>query len=179
MLFTWLRPPARHFRRELCLLYDFTVPLLPWAHQPLTREHFGAFYARSIRACDAALAISHSTRFDAGWLSALPREDVVVAYPGPSLCPRVHASTVPMTRCDDLVLAVSTLVPRKNGRQLVDWFLTTEALDPACQLWWAGPGGWLQVTLTGRERLRRGRREVRFLGQPPDPHLCELYRGKG
>jgi glycosyltransferase involved in cell wall biosynthesis len=176
MLYTWLRPPVRHFRRELCVLYDFTVPLMPWAHQPLTREYFGAFHAHGIRACDAALAISHSTRFDAGWLSPLPSEDVVVAYPGPSLCPRVHASPVATTRRDDLVLAVSALEPRKNGPLLVDWFLTTEALAPACELWWAGPSGWLQDTLTKRERLRRGRREVRFLGQVSDRLLCELYR---
>src|SRR5947208_1628618 len=84
-LYTMLRPPERHFRRELCLLYDFTPVILPWAHVADTCEHFGNFFSTSSGLCDKAVAISQSTKADADWLCAVPNEDVVVGYPGPSL----------------------------------------------------------------------------------------------
>src|SRR5205807_868553 len=89
-VFTLLRPPERHFRRELSILYDFTPLILPWTHVPDTCEHFGIFFSKSSGLCDKAVAISQSTKADADWLCAIPNEDVVVGYPGPSLCVKAH-----------------------------------------------------------------------------------------
>jgi glycosyltransferase involved in cell wall biosynthesis len=176
-LFTLLRPAERHFRRELGILYDFTPMLLPWAHAAGTREHFGRFFARSAGRCDRAVAISQSTRGDAAWLCALPAEDVVVGYPGPSLCARNHASARPVERSRHVILVVSALEPRKNGRFLLDWFLQTDALGPGFELWWAGPRAWW-ATRDWLAKMRRGGRRgrVKFLGMVPDARLCELYR---
>ena len=69
-IYTALRPPERHFRRELGILYDFTTLLLPWAHADVTRTHFGAFFGKTCTLCDGLLAISHCTKHDASWLSA-------------------------------------------------------------------------------------------------------------
>ena len=85
-LFTLLRPPERHFRREVCILYDLTPLILPWTHVPEIRKQFGKFFAGTSNLCDKALAISESTKADASWLCAIPTDNVSVSYPGPSLC---------------------------------------------------------------------------------------------
>lgn len=172
-VYTLLRPAERHFRRELCIFYDFTPALMPWAHVPETVYHFGRFFAYTSGLCDGAVAISQSTRADARWLAAVPPEDVVVGYPGPSLCVRQHASAQPVRRRRDVVLVVSTLEPRKNGRFLFDWFQTTPVLGPDAELWWVGPNGWM---CDWPRRRRGGARQVRFLGMVPDARLCALYR---
>src|SRR5262249_28043564 len=120
--------------------------------------------------------ISEATRSDAGWLCAVPPEDVVVGYPGPSLCVRTHADCEPVERRANVIVVVSTLEPRKNGRFVLDWFLETEALGPHTELWWVGPSGWLCDMR--RQRLRRPKhgRKLKFLGMVPDRELCRLYR---
>jgi glycosyltransferase involved in cell wall biosynthesis len=181
-LYTLLRPPHRHFRRELGILYDFTPMILPWAHVPDTLTHFGAFFTRTAREFDKMVAISKSTKADAAWLSSAAEEDVVVGYPGPSLCVRAHAHPDPVGRGTKAVLVVATLEPRKNGLFLLDWFLNTDVLDPDMELWWVGPSGWMSVDAAmvsrGRSPQSGGRpaRAVRFLGMVPDAKLCELYR---
>ena len=174
-LYTMLRPPERHFRRELCLLYDFTPSVMPWSHTGDTRRSFGIFFTRSIGLCDKAVAISESTRADAGWLSILPPEDVIVGYPGPSLCVSQHAHPDTVVRRDNVILVVSTLEPRKNGEFLFDWFLETEALNPGTELWWVGPPGWLCDRFKLMRRRGKGR-QIKFLGMISDRRLCEAYR---
>jgi glycosyltransferase involved in cell wall biosynthesis len=182
ILFTILRPAFRHFRRELCYLHDFTPLLLPWAHRPETREHFGAFFAQSSRLCDKLVANSRSTQADARWLCAVPPEDVVLGHPGPTVCVQAHAHLGPVPRLDHMALVVSTLEPRKNGPFLLDWFLNTTVLDARMELCWVGPTGWWapqewlnDLFRRGKRRAARGRR-VRFLGMVSDRRLCQLYR---
>src|SRR5262249_37299824 len=160
-LYTMLRPPERHFRRELCLLYDFTPLIVPWAHTAETRESYGIFFGESSGRCDKAVAISQSTQADARWMCALPPQDVVVGYPGQSLCVGRHARAAPVRRRDDVILVVSTLEPRKNGRFLLDWFLNTDGLPAGMELWWVGPPGWLCDRFR-RFRRRGSGRTVRF-----------------
>jgi glycosyltransferase involved in cell wall biosynthesis len=174
-LFTMLRPSERHFRREVCILYDFTPVILPRTHVLEIRNQFGRFFSETSRLCDKAVAISESTKADASWLCAIPKDDVIVSYPGPSLCVESHAFTGPVKRRNNLILVVSTLEPRKNGQFLLDWFSTTDVLQPGTQLWWVGPKGWLS-DLFGQNRKLESRRSVRFLGMVPDKRLCELYR---
>jgi glycosyltransferase involved in cell wall biosynthesis len=174
-IYTLLRPPQRYFRRELCLFYDFTPSVLPWTHTPDTVEHFGIFFSQSSALCDKAVAISQSTKADAGWLAALPDEDVVVGYPGPSLCVRAHAHPGPVVRRDNVILVVSTLEPRKNGRFLLDWFLDTDVLPAGMELWWVGPPGWLCDRFKRMRRRAHGR-QLRFLGMVTDHQLCAAYR---
>src|SRR5208282_4362009 len=116
VLYTMLRPAERHFRRELCLLHDFTPLLMPRAHIHETREQFGYLFERNTGSCDVLLANSYSTRSDAGWLCAPPRDGIEVGYPGPTLCVREHANVGQAERRKNIILVVSTLEPRKNGR---------------------------------------------------------------
>ncbi|HEV3118241.1 MAG TPA: glycosyltransferase family 1 protein [Gemmataceae bacterium] len=174
-LYTMLRPAQRHFARELCLLYDFTPSVLPWAHRPGTWESYGTLFTSTAALCDKAVAISESTRADARWLCALPAENIVVGYPGPSLCVHAHAEQKHVRRREDLILVVSTLEPRKNSRFLMEWFLETEVLNAAAELWWIGPTGWLSDGLSAA-RKHPSQRRVRFLGMVSDQRLCAAYR---
>jgi glycosyltransferase involved in cell wall biosynthesis len=179
-VYTNLRPSERLFRKEVGILYDFTTELLPRAHEPRVREDYGNFFGRTSAACDKLLAISYSTKRDAGWLCAKPDSDIVVGYPGPSLCVRQHACRDTQIRRRNIILVVSTLEPRKNARFVVDWFRNTRALDPHWQLWWVGsPAWWVSDDfLRGLCGLgqRGDRRRVRFLGAVSDRRLCALYQ---
>jgi glycosyltransferase involved in cell wall biosynthesis len=175
-LYTMLRPARRHFRREFCLLHDFTPLLMPWAHVALTRSQFGALFGHNAGLCDALLADSRSTQSDAGWLCSPPAEGVVLGYPGPTLCVRGHAHPGPVVRGNKGILVVSTVEPRKNGLFLLDWFLHTQVLGPAMELWWVGPSGWMNDLVKRARRRSRQGGVVRFLGVQPDAQLCRLYR---
>lgn len=174
-LYTMLLPPERHFRRELCMYYDFTPVVVPWAHTADTREHFGQYFTETSAHCDKAVAISHSTKFDSTWLSGMPAEDVICGYPGPSLCVHEHAAGRRIERRKDVILVVSTWEPRKNARFLLDWFLETSVLPEEMEMWWVGPPGWL---CDGFKRFptRSGGRKLSFLGSVNDARLCTAYR---
>lgn len=174
-LCTWLRPRKRHFRREIGIFYDFTPLVLPWTHREETCADFRSFFGDIVRSFDRVVALSHSTKADARWLCALPEEDLVVGYPGPSLCVHGHADPRPAPRCEDTLLVVSTREPRKNGPFLIDWFFRAKALPAKATLWWVGPSGWL-CELGRRKVLSWQGRTVEFLGEVSDERLCRLYR---
>jgi glycosyltransferase involved in cell wall biosynthesis len=173
-LYTFTRPSERLFAREVNLLYDFTPLLLPDCHVPAVRRGLGRFFSAALPLSDRVVAISQSTRHDAGWLCDVPPAALTTAYPGPSLCDRRHASARPVPRQADRVLVVSTREPRKNAALVLDWFLRSPHLAPDAELWWVGPRGWLwrRPPAAGRGTRRR----YRFLGSIPDRRLCELYR---
>jgi len=174
-LCTWLRPRRRLFRREIGIFYDFTPLLLPWTHREETCADFRSFFAEAALSFDRVVALSHSTKADARWLCALPEENIVVGYPGPSLCVHGHADSHPTGRREDALLVVSTREPRKNGPFLIDWFFRTKGLPAEATLWWVGPSGWL-CELGRRKVLSWQGRTVEFLGEVSDERLCRLYR---
>src|SRR5262249_44509924 len=160
----------------LCLLHDFTPLIMPKAHVRETREHFGALFSENAALCDKLVANSQSTKADAAWLSSVPAENVVVCYPGPTLCLGRHAHAEPVLRRDDVIVVVSTLEPRKNGRFLFQWFLNTRVLPAGTELWWVGPAGWLMKFVSHALRRSLRGRKIKLLGVVSDQRLCELYR---
>jgi glycosyltransferase involved in cell wall biosynthesis len=173
-VYTMLRPDERHFGREVCFLYDFTPAILPWTHLPGTCEHYGIFFTRTSGYCDRGIAISRSTQSDARWLCALPPERVSLGYPGPSLCIGEHLAQG-VERSSNVILVVSTLEPRKNGRFLLDWYMHSDALPEDMELRWVGPRGWISDGAESMTDGKRGRR-VRFLGMVSDRELCRQYQ---
>jgi glycosyltransferase involved in cell wall biosynthesis len=175
-LYTMLRPNERHFRRELCLIHDFTPLIMPWAHVQGTRKHFGRLFGKSITLCDKLVANSQSTKSDAAWLCDVPADDVVVGYPGPTLCVHKHAHPGSFERQKNVILVVSTLEPRKNGKFLFDWFRETSVLQSGTELWWVGPNGWMfDISPRMLSRDSRGRK-IKLMGMVPDRQLCAMYR---
>ncbi|WP_169976781.1 glycosyltransferase [Tautonia rosea] len=179
-LFGCLRPVEKLFPVEMSILHDFTPLVVPWTHSEKTRGMFRGFFAKSLLSSDCALAVSHATKADAGWLTPFPQHRIVVAHSGPSLCVESHCDDSTPERRPNVGLVVSTLEPRKNPFFLLDWFRDSDALPDGAELWWVGPLGWLtsRKALEKYRRLPRGRR-VRFLGVVPDRELCRLYRTVG
>lgn len=179
-LYTCLRPAERSFPFEVSILHDFTPLIVPQTHSDQTRRDFQFFFGRGLLASDAAVAVSHSTKADAGWLSAFDPLRIAVAHSGPSLCVRRHLrGSRPVRRRPEVGLVVSTLEPRKNADFLLDWFRQTEVLPADAELWWVGSMGWLMSQKALRAAIKRSRRKVRLLGIVPDAKLCELYATAG
>lgn len=178
-LWTCTRPTERNFSFEVSVLYDFTPLVVPWTHSEETKRNFQYFFGKGLMSSDAAIAISHNTKADAGWLCDMPQERVVVSHPGPTICVEKHLHEAPVTRRPNVGLVVSTLEPRKNAYFLLEWFRSTDTLPEGTELWWVGPMGWLmsRKELKAYEKLK-GRR-IRFLGVVSDRKLCELYQRVG
>jgi glycosyltransferase involved in cell wall biosynthesis len=174
-IYSFGRPGVRHFGREVGILYDFTPQIVPWTHTSDMRAEFSGFARDGCRLFEKALAISESTKADATWLSRMSERDIAVAYPGPSQCLSGHDYDAAVSRRCDMVLAVSTLEPRKNPQFLVDWFLNTPVLPAQMELCWAGPKGWI-FDLSRLRRSSAGGRQIRFLGMVSDAELCKLFR---
>jgi glycosyltransferase involved in cell wall biosynthesis len=172
-----IRPAERLFPFEVSVLHDFSPLILPGTHTEQTRKEYKEFFATTVLSSDVALAVSHSTKADAAWLSPIDPARVVVAHNGPSLCINEHMHHGEVQPAPNVGLVVSTLEPRKNAGFLLEWFQQTKVLPAGEELWWVGPLGWL----TSRRQLRRlgysnGGRRVRFLGVVSDARLCELYQ---
>lgn len=176
-LWTATRPRERKFPVELSILHDLSPLIVPWSYDPQTRAEFQFFFASSLLSSDAALAVSHSTKADAGWLTDFAQDRIVVAHPGPSQCVLRHLHEGPVSRRQDVGLAVYSPEPRKNAGFVIDWFRSSKLLPADAELWWVGR---VDEALSPRhvmdlERGRGGRR-FRFLGAVSDQQLCELYQ---
>ncbi len=179
-LWTCTRPCERTFPVELSILHDLTPLIVPITHEPQTIAQFQVFCARSLLSSDAALAISHSTKADAGWLSDFPQDRIVVAHPGPSQCLLRHLHERHVTRRSNVGLVVASHEPRKNADFVIDWFRSSESLPDGTELWWVGQIGRLMPPrlLRDLQRAHRGRR-IRLLGVVSDKQLCELFQTAG
>jgi alpha-1,3-rhamnosyl/mannosyltransferase len=178
-LYTCTRPPERRFGFEISILHDLTPLLMPWNHTEKTRADFQYFFGKALLSSDAALAVSHSTRADAHWLTDLEPHRIAVAHSGPTICVNRHLHAAPVARRPEVGLVVSTLEPRKNAFFLLDWFRESQAIPAGTELWWVGPMGWMvsKTQLRAYERSRGHR--VRFLGVVSDQELCRLYQQVG
>jgi glycosyltransferase involved in cell wall biosynthesis len=174
-VYTFLRSRDRLYRQEVGIVFDFSPLLLPETHLEGVRRAYAASFGAGLQEFDKIIAISDATKTDAEWLYGYPAENISVAYPGPSQCVEGHLFTGPVHRRSELLLAVSTLEPRKNAPFLLDWFLTSPVLPGGSELWWAGPSGWLaERGPTPRHKVKN--RKVRFLGMVSDTELCRLYQ---
>jgi Glycosyl transferases group 1 len=179
-LWTSSRPCERTFPIELSILHDLTPLIVPVTHEPETQAQFQFFIAKSLLSSDAALATSHSTKADAGWLSDFPQDRIVVAHPGPSQCLHRHLHDGQVARQPNVGLMVATLEPRQNANFVIDWFRSSSLLPAGIELWWVGRIEPSKSTGPFRDLLRgnRGRR-IRLLGVVSDQQLCELYQTVG
>jgi glycosyltransferase involved in cell wall biosynthesis len=177
-LYCTLRPLNHHFPFEVSVLHDFSPYTVPHTHLESTREMFGGFFSRALPVSDIAIAVSHSTKADAAWLSPMEPDRVIVAHSGPSLCVGEHGHGRKVRRRANVGLVVSTLEPRKNADFLFDWFLNSKQLPVDSELWWVGPVGWM-TSRREMKTFRKSGRRIRFVGVVSDSTLCKLYQTAG
>ncbi|NUR76454.1 MAG: glycosyltransferase family 4 protein [Thermoleophilia bacterium] len=161
----WMYPPQKRGVRATTI-HD----LVPIHHPQWTTKRTRAMHRRKYRnaalTCDVVFANSEYTAEDFSRSFDVPRERVLVAYPGIG---EHYSADGPV---DDLgapyLLTVATLEPRKNLGTLVDAFgLIT---DTDLSLVVVGGEGW-------GEQPRLDRRGIVRLGRVSDEQLARLYRG--
>jgi alpha-1,3-rhamnosyl/mannosyltransferase len=127
----------------------------------------GPKYENAARTCDRVFVNSSFTASEVVELLRVPKERIVVAYPG--IDPRFRPEGEEADLGGPYVLTVSTLEPRKNLPALVKAFALLRQRQPELTLAIAGLKGWGEQ-LPATEG-------VRLLGFVSDDELARLYRG--
>jgi glycosyltransferase involved in cell wall biosynthesis len=179
-LWTDKRPPERTFPIEVNVLHDLTPVITPSRHEPQARAQFEQFIAQSLLSSDAALAISHSAKADAAWLTDFPQNRIKVVHSGPGQCVLRHLHERPVARRSNVGLMVASLEPRENAGFVIDWLRSSALLPEGTELWWVNQNGWPKSFRMVRD-LERGHkgRHIRLVGPASDRKLCELYHTVG
>ncbi len=172
--------PRLRRARSVFILYDCTYLTAPQTHSTFNRLYLQALMPSFLRAADAVVAISESTRRDAERFYPLPAGRVEVVYPGvgPAFAPVHAAARLTALRAryrlpDRFVLFVGTFEPRKNLAVVLRALAQPGLRDVPLVV--AGRPGWL-VAETERliESLGLGARVLR-IGRVPDEDLPALY----
>jgi glycosyltransferase involved in cell wall biosynthesis len=158
----WMYPPQRGGLRTTTI-HD----LLPLHHpewvDPRTRALHVPKYHHAAQTCDVIFANSRFTAEDVATTLAVPRERLVIAYPG--LHPRFTAEGPAADLGRPYLFTVATAEPRKNLDRLLEAFALLRTNHLELQLAVAGPG----PALCGEGVLA--------LGYVRDDELPRLYRG--
>ena len=179
-LFTSARPCERTFPVEVSVVHDLMPLIVPSTQEPQIQTQCQFFVAKSLLSSDAALAISHSTKADLGWLSDFAQDRVAVAHSGPGQCLFRHMHDRHVARRSKVGLMVTTLQPRENTQFVIDWFRRSELLPKGVELWWVNQAGWPEAPELRQDLERSGRgRRIRLMGAVSDQQLCEIYQTAG
>jgi glycosyltransferase involved in cell wall biosynthesis len=162
----WMYPPQRSGVRATTV-HDLVPLRFPEWVEPETRRMHGRKYEHAARTCDRVFVNSRYTLREVVELLDVPKERVVVTYPG--IDPRFRAEGGAAELGGPYVLGVSTLEPRKNLPALVAAFGVLRRRRPELTLALAGLEGWEQQPLAAEG--------VRLLGFVSDEELARLYRG--
>ena len=162
----WMYPSQRGGVRATTV-HDLVPLRHPEWVEPATVRMHGPKYEHAARTCDRIFVNSRFTGGEVVELLGVPRECVVVAYPGidPGFRPDGEAANLG----GPYVLGVSTREPRKNLPALVAAFGLLRQRHPELTLALAGLEGW--------ERKPLAAEGVRLLGFVSDDELARLYRG--
>jgi glycosyltransferase involved in cell wall biosynthesis len=184
--------PLAHPRRSVVTVHDLGYHYYPEAHTPFQNLYLRWSTRYNARTATRVLADSEATRRDLVRYYGIPREKIVVVYPGrdETLAP-VAESETRTNLCArygvraPYLLYVGTLHPRKNLVRLVQAFasllssLSSTALDLAdsLQLVLAGQKGWLYEEIFAQVRKLGLAERVVLTGYVPDADLASLLSG--
>jgi glycosyltransferase involved in cell wall biosynthesis len=176
-----LLPPLRRTASVLTV-HDLSHLHVPRTHLPLNRSFLGLMLPRFVRAADAILCVSESTRRDVIATFGADASKVRTAHLGvsalyaPPTPAQVDDARTRYALPDRYLLGVGTLEPRKNLRTLLAAFAALERRDLGLVL--VGPRGWrVEEALGGRDLPAAVRDRVRLTGFVPEGDLPALYGG--
>jgi glycosyltransferase involved in cell wall biosynthesis len=159
----WMYPPQRSGLRTTTF-YDLIPLRFPdWVHPRTLRMHTRKAH-HAARTCGLVFAISTFTANDVAELLGIPRDRIVVAYPG--VDERYRPEGPRAEREQPYVFTVLDWQPRKNLRRLVRAFELVKARRPELELVVAGA--------RATEPLPDG---VAMLGYTPTEDIVRLHRG--
>ena len=153
---TTFRGPARASMPSVLTVHDLAILRFPDAFPRWHRLYGKAGLARVLRSADAIVAVSELTKDEIVELAGVPAQRIRVV---PNGVDKVFVESGPRAG-GDYVLAVATLEPRKNLGRAVEAARIAEV-----ELRVVGARGWGGVKVPG------------WVGELPDAHLAELYRG--
>lgn len=174
-----LLPRLRNVR-SVFTVYDLTY-LLTDTHTTLNRGYLTLMMPRFLRAADAVIAISESTRRDIARHYPGREDKVRVIYGGVAARFRPASSLeVAQLRArydlpSHFILAVGTIEPRKNLVRLLEAYrgLLDRGVETGLVI--AGRQGWRYDDFYQRMNDLRLAEQVTLLGPFPDPDLPALY----
>ncbi len=167
-------------------VHDLGYEYFPETHPWRQRAYLRWSTRHSARRADLVFADSEATARDLHHLYHIPREKIVVAYPGPPALPdplpspeEVRATQARYGLTPPYFLFIGTLHPRKNLLRLLDAFarVVSAGDDDAASLALAGKVGWLAEPILARAQAPDLRDRVRILGYVPDRDLAALLMG--
>jgi glycosyltransferase involved in cell wall biosynthesis len=159
----WMYPAQRAGLRTTTF-YDLIPLRFPnWVHPRTLRMHTRKAH-HAARTCELVFAISDYTANDVTELLGIPRDRIVVAYPG--VDDHFRPDGLRAEREQQYVFAILDWQPRKNLRRLLQAFQLLETRRPELELVIAGAGA--------DEPLPPG---VTMLGYTSTEDLVRLHRG--
>ncbi len=169
--------------RSVFTLHDLVFRFYPEAHKPLNRWFLTLMMPRFLRAADAVIAVSESTKSDAMRLYGLDDAKIKVIYEGvnPQFCP-APPETVSLVRRkyalpERFILSVGTIEPRKNLTSLLEAYRALRNQGIEHKLVIVGKKGWLYEGFFRRLTQLGLENEVIFPGYVPDEDLPGFYGG--
>ena len=166
--------------RTVFTLHDLAFRLHPDTFTPLNRWYLRVMIPRFLRAADALLVDSESTRRDAARLYRVPQEKVRVVLPGVKsifqpVTGRAHLEKVRSRYAlpERFILHVGTIEPRKNLETLFEALRLLATREVKLVI--AGRKGWFCEEIFARLARLGLESRVVFTGFVPDDDLPALY----
>jgi glycosyltransferase involved in cell wall biosynthesis len=162
-------------------LHDLVFRFYPQTHKPLNRWFLTLMMPRFLKAADAVIAVSESTKSDAIRTYGLDEAKITVIYEGVSphfrraspeaIADVRHKYSLP----DQFILSVGTIEPRKNLTSLLEAYHALRNEGFPLRLVIVGKKGWLYSGFFNRVHELGLEHEVIFPGFVPDGDLPALY----
>jgi glycosyltransferase involved in cell wall biosynthesis len=167
--------------KSVFTLHDLIFRFYPETHKPLNRWFLTLMMPLFLRAAEAVIAVSESTKRDAVRLYGLDEAKIKVIYEGvnPRFCaaPPEAISVVRQKYglAGSFILSVGTIEPRKNLTAVLEAYRALRDWGGEFKLVIVGQKGWLYEGFFRRLRELGLEDKVIFPGFVPDEDLPALY----
>jgi len=167
--------------KSVFTLHDLVFRFYPHTHKPLNRWFLTLMMPRFLKAADAVIAVSQSTKRDAVQTYGIDEAKITVIYEGVSdhfrraspdaIVAVRHKYSLP----NEFILSLGTIEPRKNLTSLLEAYhaLRNEGSPPGLVI--VGKKGWLYSGFFNRMYELGLEHDVVFPGFVPDEDLPALY----
>jgi len=167
--------------KSVFTLHDLVFRCYPHTHKPLNRWFLTLMMPRFLKAADAVIAVSESTKRDAVRIYGIDEAKITVIYEGVSPhFRRASPEAIAAARDkyglpDEFLLSLGTIEPRKNLTSLLEAYHVLRNEGSPLGLVIVGKKGWLYTGFFDRMHELGLEDSVAFPGFVPDEDLPALY----
>jgi glycosyltransferase involved in cell wall biosynthesis len=163
-----------YYTNQIVVVHDLAFLRNPTWFSRSAAHWFSFLVPRVIKASAIVVTQSAFTKREVVELLSVPEQKIHVVYPGVADAFRSHGDVSRKNSADTLVLAVSTLEPRKNLHRLIEAFKMMNLRDARLVI--VGSDNSL---VFGKSQLKKAHQNdptIQFLGYVTDSELAELYQ---